>query len=286
MVKHPEGLHRFNRNVIVIDWGYQKTYDFDSHAKSFQELGIKYLLAPGTSSWGSIVGRYDDMIMSILNSTNAAKKYGSLGVIVTDWGDIGHLQYLPISIPGFVFASMASWNDTSEEELIDSLDNYFSLNIKNAIISLSKYTNLEGAYRDYGSRLFSAILWAEHSVRQSDPEGFYLEKMRSNLLSVDERNNLTELFNSTKKLLLGDSLVERELKNSIDLLETLLSINYHLASDSKFFFSDCLKSLQNYSLVHKELWCARNKLAGYYESNKRILWLAEILNSLNGKENI
>ena len=286
VVNHPECLSRIPKDLIVVDWGYHKNYDFLSHAKMLQDYKIKYLLAPGTASWGCILGRYDDMVNSIKHSTDACKKYGGMGIIVTDWGDIGHLQYLPVSIPGFLYASLSSWNDSSEAELEESLNNYFSSNISNVILNLSKYTRLEGEYRDYGSRLFSTLLWAENSMRQDNPVEFFKQKMQANLLGMDQITSLRNLFDSSKQLLLGDSLVERELKNSIYLLETLISINIHLASNTKFFFSEDIESLKNYSIVHRQLWNARNKAVGFNFSNKRILWLTEILNSLNGKENI
>ena len=51
------------------------------------------MAAPGTSTWSSIT-KIDDMMMTVKNSTTHTKLNHGLGVLMTDWGDMGHLQYL------------------------------------------------------------------------------------------------------------------------------------------------------------------------------------------------
>src|SRR5207248_10051796 len=34
---------------------------------------------------------------------------GASGFLNTDWGDMGHLQYLPVSEPGFAYGAAVSW---------------------------------------------------------------------------------------------------------------------------------------------------------------------------------
>ena len=89
-----------------------------------------------------------------------------------------------------------------------------------AILELAQYHLLEGDYRDYGSRLFSAILWAEHARNQLNPIEFYQTRIFSNL--VEEKNcQLLEIsFNKAQFLLekANCSLETSELKNILKLL--------------------------------------------------------------------
>src|SRR6202022_1141723 len=39
----------------------------------------------------------------------AALAHGGRGFLTTDWGDLGHLQYLPISEPGLAYGAAVAW---------------------------------------------------------------------------------------------------------------------------------------------------------------------------------
>lgn len=73
LVKHPDKISKLSKDIVFIDWGYNKAYDFVNHAKMLEELKVKYLLAPGTSTWSSITGRFIDMKETIENSTCSSK---------------------------------------------------------------------------------------------------------------------------------------------------------------------------------------------------------------------
>ena len=284
VIKHPDAIDKIDDDIILIDWGYTKIYPFSEHAKMLKEHNRKFLLAGGTSTWSVITSRYDDMYYSILNSANAAKENKGLGVIVTDWGDIGHLQYLPMSYLGFIHGAMTAWSNKDDEALKYLLAKIIGKENAESVIELSKYTQLEGEYRDYGSRLFSAILWAEHSTKYENRLEFFLGKMKSNFLEKDSLEAIEKLLLKENKLVDSseDELVRKEINNSIDLLLTLVSINKKLQVDC-FDFEDELKELEQYEVKHLELWKIRNKEAGFKFSINRIKWLKQILVQMNKK---
>ena len=282
VIKHPEAIKKIDEDIILIDWGYTKTYPFEPHAKMLHEQGRKFMLAGGTSTWGVITCRYQDMYESIKNSCENAFKYGGLGTLTTDWGDIGHLQYLPNSYLGFIHASLFNWNQSiTEEEHNDvfeyALEKFVGASIKESLLKLSRYTELEGEYRDYGSRLFYHILWAEHAQNNESPLDFFLTKMKSNYLSVDSQNKISDLLNEVyEKLFKLESLEARELLNSISLLKTLLEINKKLQASCTDFRSE-ISALEDFEAKHLALWNNRNKEAGFKFSINRIKWLKQIL---------
>lgn len=292
LIKNRDKVNLLPKDVIFIDWGYNKDYPFKEHASMLKEKNINYLTAPGTSSWSTITGRLMDMQETIENSTTSAKKYNGLGAIITDWGDMGHLQYLPSSYLGFIYGSLLCWSKaTLNDARIVLKDKLADDKLEEVIVDLSTYHLLEGPYRDYGSRLFSTIMWAEHAQRQTDPKTFFLEKMQSNYIEEENQKKLKQLFSLNKEKLkeAKDTLEKAEMKNAIDLLETLLAINDKLYSYSQsciVSFDNEIKQLETYLNKHLELWCARNKKEGYEFSANRIHWLIEMLMCLDRKERV
>lgn len=292
LLKHPSDINKLPKDVIFIDWGYNHKYDFDSHAKLLSEQKLEFMVAPGTVTWGNILGNYLDMTGSIKNACDAAKKYHAKGVLVTDWGDIGHLQYLPVSIPGFTYTSMLSWNDASTDDLEEAVMMLFgNKTLGKLIIDLSKFIPLEGEYRDYGCRLFYTILWAEHASRYENKVEFFKEKMKYNLIDSINVKKLSDFFESALTTLEGmeNTLIVEELKNSIFLLQILLDINVKLTiiykNEDEIDFQKEISLLEIYSEKHLKLWDARNIHEGYKMSNQRILWLKNLLALMeNGKE--
>lgn len=292
LLKHPDKITKLSKDIVFIDWGYNKAYDFVNHAKMLEELKVKYLLAPGTSTWSSITGRFIDMKETIENSTYASKKYHGLGILLTDWGDMGHLQYLPSSYLGFIYGAMLSWSSGT----IEDAEKYLAIilndeTLAKVIVELSHYHELEGEYRDYGTRLFASIMWAEHGRRQDDKVNFFLNRMKSNIISYEAVQKLHDLFIQEKNKLQNakECLEKDEIKNAILLLETLLDINERLHSyldNCIVNFDEPIKNLEKYLENHKKLWLARNIKEGYAFSANRINWLIEMLMCLDRKEKI
>lgn len=279
VIKHSEAVKKIDEDIILIDWGYNKAYPFSEHAKMLQENNRKYMLAGGTSTWGVITSRYEDMYQSIKNAAVAAKTYGGLGTIVTDWGDIGHLQYLPNSYIGFIHGAIVAWSDEKEDDIYYMLEKIVGSVVAKALLDLSRYTELEGPYRDYGSRLFYHILWSEHAQKYDDPYEFFNQKIKNNLLSEESIKQISDLLNEVNLKLLNlesDELEVRELLNSIHLLKTLLEINKKLHSEGSDF-QDEINALEEYEAQHLVLWNARNKEAGFKFSINRVKWLKQIL---------
>ncbi len=70
----------------------------------------EFYVAPGTASWLSLAGRSRNALGNIHNAAAAGLKHGARGLLVTDWGDNGHQQFLAVSMVPFAFGAAASWN--------------------------------------------------------------------------------------------------------------------------------------------------------------------------------
>lgn len=124
--KYPQMVGKVPEDILIVNWGYDREYPVERKAQYLQEAGRRFCLSPGTSSWSSFVGLTDNMLENIRRTAAAAHKYGAEGMVVTDWGDMNHLQYQPVSYPGFAYGAAWAWNreGMKEEELADALNGF------------------------------------------------------------------------------------------------------------------------------------------------------------------
>ena len=106
---HPELLGELPDGVTVCEWGYEDNHPFDERAARLADAGVPFWVCPGTSSWMSIAGRVDNMIENVRAAAVAGVAHGAAGLLVTDWGDMGHHQQPWVSDPGFATAAALGW---------------------------------------------------------------------------------------------------------------------------------------------------------------------------------
>jgi hypothetical protein len=115
--KHPEAVDMLPRDIVFLEWGYEGNHPFERLAREYQKSGHDFCLCCGTSTWTSFTGRTGNMLRNTENAAANAKKYGALGIIITDWGDGGHPQYLPVSYAGLSYGAALAWNTESRDEI-------------------------------------------------------------------------------------------------------------------------------------------------------------------------
>jgi hexosaminidase len=117
LVRYPELVQGLPKDLIVLDWGYEAQHPLARECRLFAESGLSFYVCPGTSSWNSLGGRWDNARANIAAAAREGRDCGAAGLLLTDWGDNGHWQQLPVSYPAYVFAAAAAWNPGSEEGL-------------------------------------------------------------------------------------------------------------------------------------------------------------------------
>ncbi len=108
--KRPELIPELPSDAIALEWGYEADHPFLEHGARFRASNLAFYVCPGTSSWNSIAGRSENAVLNICRAVSAGRAHGAVGVLVTDWGDNGHLQPLPVSYLGFAAGALVSWN--------------------------------------------------------------------------------------------------------------------------------------------------------------------------------
>jgi hypothetical protein len=109
IVQHPDLIPELPKDSIALEWGYEADHPFGEHGAHFAAAGLPFYVCPGTSSWCSIAGRTDNTLGNLLNAAENGLKHGATGYLVTDWGDDGHWQVLPVSFLGLAVGAAYSW---------------------------------------------------------------------------------------------------------------------------------------------------------------------------------
>ncbi len=89
ILESPDLSTELPQNTVGIIWGYEAGHPFASQCATFESTGISYYVAPGTSVWNTIGGRYENAVANIKESTRQAIEHNANGMLLTDWGDFG-----------------------------------------------------------------------------------------------------------------------------------------------------------------------------------------------------
>jgi hypothetical protein len=110
-------IARLPKDAIPLVWGYEHDAPFARSCKLLQGSGLPFYVCPGTSSWCSFSGRSSTCLANIELAARIGHRCGGAGLLITDWGDFGHRQYLPVSYAGFLFGAAVAWCGASNQNL-------------------------------------------------------------------------------------------------------------------------------------------------------------------------
>ncbi len=114
ILEHPEVIDQIPEDAVALCWGYEAGHPFADQCGRLAASGPEFWVCPGTSSWHSFGGRLHNAIENLAAAATAGFDAGARGLLITDWGDYGHLQppaiaELPLSIgAGFAWSVEAA----------------------------------------------------------------------------------------------------------------------------------------------------------------------------------
>jgi hypothetical protein len=272
----PELLARIPAGVTICEWGYDAEYDFDAKAAVFADAGREFWLCPGTSSWLSILGRFTNMVGNCAHAATAALAHGATGVLNTDWGDRGHLQYLPVSDPGFAYGAAVSWCLESNRDLdvATALDHHCYADsageLGRALVRLGdSHRELSAQVGNVASSTLH-LYFPQLHVGRGPLAGVQATEYAAIVAILDDVD--TALSRARPDRADGD-LVIGELRNSMALVRVLcddaiarLAGDGSLASVPEATRGMLARALDPVIDAHRDLWHARNRPGGFADS--------------------
>jgi hypothetical protein len=141
---HPELIPELPKDVTAMEWGYEANHPYAEHCKRFKDNGVRFYVVPGTSTWNSLLGRTDIALANLRNAAENGFANGGEGYLITDWGDGGHWQFLPVSYLTYAYAAGLSWCvDANKDIDIDRAANLYAFHDEAGVMG--------GVARDLGN---------------------------------------------------------------------------------------------------------------------------------------
>lgn len=289
VIKHPELVSKLPSDVTVLEWGYEANHPFDEHCAKYKDAGRDFIVCPGSSTWCSFSQKTDVALTNIRNAVFAGKKYGANGLLLTDWGDMGHVQYLPFTYIPLSFAAILSWNSEKEdvERMLSFINRYFYLDEGDTLAQIAytvgEYTKYE-VENDFENRAnsFMAYSVGGHHKSLFDP----LSELVGNLLGrtviryrADKiLRHMAMCYDALQDAILTSKeseLVAREINNAIMQISIGAMLRDYIENEKNMSVEKRIQYLDNIDVLieetreeHGNLWIARNKAVdcfGFYD---------------------
>ncbi|CAA9420421.1 GH20 [uncultured Rubrobacteraceae bacterium] len=271
IIQHPELVPELPEDVVVLEWGYEAGHPFDEHGAEFARSGIPFFVCPGTSSWNSIAGRTSNCLSNVRNASGNGLRHGAVGVLITDWGDNGHTQYLPVSYPGFAAGAALSWCHEANrgDDFVQALDLHAFRDGTRVMGVLSRDLGdaheKAGPARENSTVLFNLLTQApdgplpdgvtvESLGEACEVIGSIIGPLESTRMDREDAGTIRDEFANAARMML------HACKRGTAMLEGTIGSaekRRQLASEMRTILGE-----------HRRLWMARNRVGGLQDSER------------------
>ncbi|MCX7813715.1 MAG: family 20 glycosylhydrolase [Pseudothermotoga sp.] len=281
---HPELVAELPKDIVALIWGYEEAHPYWEECALFAGSGVPFYVCPGTSSWNSFVGRIDNALKNIENAIQNGKKHGAIGFLLTDWGDNGHPQHLPISIVPIAHAASLGWNgsvELSPEKLLEQTD----VHIFKSNVALSRKLYVLGnLYKKVSVQIPNASMYF---LTMMLPERFLesikamgeedIKKMRENIEQVEV---MIQQLRSIRDKTDLESWINQIINNAEMLrlsMEWIVLMNEHkdIEKIPRERWGSFEEEFEHTLKDYEKLWLELNKPGGLKQSAEK---LARVLN--------
>lgn len=108
-IEMPEILETLPNNVTLLNWQYDPEAT-DEKIQLVAKAGAKQIVCPAVWGWNALLPRIDDAWNNIACIARYGIDCGAEGMLVTDWGDFGHVNDPRMAVPGMIFGAQYAWN--------------------------------------------------------------------------------------------------------------------------------------------------------------------------------
>lgn len=264
---HPQMISQLPKDVIAMEWGYEADHPFKENTARFKESGIPFYVCPGTSAWGSLVGRVDNAIANLSSAATCGVESGAIGYLNTSWGDGGHWNPAPVEYLGFLAGAMVSWNVETDlkQELAQSLSLH-AFGDKTGKTGQALY-DLGNLYQLFAQLHNSSIIW---QMILSEPNQDILAKIKPSEFDDMEckLSSIEESFKGNQITTEDADIVQQEMQFLFKML--------HFAAETGKMKSggpdieDLESKVEDLKTTHKQIWLQRNRIGGLQDSASKL----------------
>lgn len=292
--KHPELIPMMPKDITCMIWGYRPEHPFNKQCPRFQEEGIPFYVCPGTNGWRSFIGKTDRGMANIVNATTNGKKFGAYGVLMTDWGDLGHMQPFTVAFPTYLYGAAMAWSveQNKNVDVEEVLNTHVFLDESGSFgKALMVLTN---AYKAGGDKeLLSPYFNMINRTLEPFNDNYVTRTYDMNLLEGvrDEIAKSIKMLDEAQPVSYDGEIAITEMKTAAKLTDILcrIMIDRSKVKDSDIFEIDFLKRKEyakEFEQIIKEFsetWVLRNRTGGLNDTNKFFEDIVKILNTKDAK---
>lgn len=239
VLQHPECIGEIPENVVFLNWGYDKNPAEEQYKKLY-DSGRTQILCPATSAW---LGFSEDIAIeegNIMTLAKYAYKYGAEGMLLTNWGDLGNLSSLTVSMYGLTLAAAVSWNKSAKA------DADFRAAVSERVFGNAETVDLNGKISD----IKPILNWTKAVTRGDEYEKFG----RDDYLGAISL--LKDIREKMSRLSFKSDIIKREYIAAVDGYLIIAEI---CAKIDGYADVKCGADLDKWCSEYRELWLARNK---------------------------
>jgi hypothetical protein len=271
VLQEPANLDLIPDQSTAMIWGYEADHPFRKQCQLLADLNLPFYVCPGTSSWNTLTGRSANTLLNLKNAARQALKFGANGYLITDWGDHGHHQYLPITYPGLLLGACYSWcfKANTDVDPARGINRIFfeddDGDTGHLCWQLGKVLELAPA------KLRNATIFNQLLFWQMDQQPDFMKELRTEDLQhcLDAFDQLDAQLPQCNGNAADANLVRQELGNAIRMAKH--GINRYLLYKGEINdVSKVRRELQAIIPLHEELWLSRNRRGGLYESSSHL----------------
>ncbi len=272
LLEDPQTVRQLPEGTIGLVWGYEADHPFAEQCQKFREAGIPYYVCPGTSSWNSIGGRWENCLLNLRNAAANGAEGRADGYLINDWGDGGHHQFLPISYLGFLAGAGLAWNSRGfcEDTLRESLNLFVWGDttgvLAEVLLRLGKVRNFFQRPTTNRHPLNTILFLRTEALDQ----GLKLVTEQELLKALEELAEIDRKLSSYSPNDGECQLVRSELLVATGFLRHAASRALHHLQGRYARSAELRRELIPLIGRYEECWLARNRPGGLYDSSARL----------------
>lgn len=277
IIQHPELIRELPQDIVALEWGYEADHPFATTSPQYAASGLQFYVCPGTSSWCSLAGRTENALGNLAAAASSGLDHGAAGYLITDWGDRGHWQMLPVSYLGFVAGAAYAWawNENRNLDIAQAVSIHAFRDPTGSMgkiaVELGNVYLTPGLAVPNGSVLFWVLQLAFEEFQQRPAAAPTAESFAAALTAIDA---IMRQLPAARMQRHDASLIIREYEFTARLMRHachrgLLAANYTPQNDTpdrRALDTDLQQIINEY----QELWLARNRRGGLSDSVARL----------------
>ncbi len=284
----PEAIRRLPAETICLNWGYGRDEREDG-TRILDQAGATQYICPGVAGWNQFINLIDASYENITKMCSYAHKYKALGLLVTDWGDFGHINHPEFGFTGMVYAAAFSWNHEiiPREEMNRQISQTMFGDRSQTFVSKLAGLSGKSVFDWYHIVVFMELEGREKTEEEKREYLASIDFTHAKAVNESVREGIQSLYRDltqlelTKRSLVLPYIVAAEgmaLFNTVGA--TLQQYRCGVENAQAAVPGELAKQLEHWFHEYKRIWRTVSKESELYRLQNIILWYADQLRDL------